>query len=281
MRNFLILVKPSKQLKNVLAKVSDYLRAKDLSFTICNEPKSKGLDAFSDLIIVGGDGTINHAINHLPSLDLPTGIIPAGSGNDYIKSLDIGRTLIEQIHTAVHGKLMEVDLGQCNDQLFINGLGLGFDGEIAKAFEENRTILRGHAAYYYHVVRILAGFQPQPLQFSIDGKEFNDKVLLLTIGKGTTFGGGFRLTPHANIEDGQFAINIIRDLKPLRRFLNIHRLQQGSHERLQEVEFLKGRHIIIEPQPKLMAHIDGELIGSPPFEVTILPRKLRIKVIEI
>jgi len=281
MRNFLVLHNPMKPAIRVLDKVGLYLRKLDLPFKYCTDLGDESLNAFSDLIIIGGDGTINYAINHLSSFDLPIGIIPAGSGNDYVKSLNIGNTLEERIRTAVEGQAAEVDLGQCNDRLFINGLGLGFDGEIAKSFEENRTILRGHAAYYYHVVRVLASFRPQPLKFSVDGKEFDDKVLLLTIGKGTTCGGGFKLTPHANIKDGQFAISIIHNLKPFKRFLNIHRLQQGSHDRLEEVEFLKGRHIMVEPQPNLTAHIDGELIGSPPFEVRILPKKLRIKISQI
>lgn len=281
MRNFLILTNPNKSLHKVINKTCSFLKGCELPFTICDKLGNQSLEHFTEIIMVGGDGTLNYAINQLSTFNLPIGIIPAGSGNDYVKSLNIGNTLEEQIETAINGQIKEVDIGQCNDRLFLNGFGLGFDGQIAKSFEENRTFLKGHAAYYYHAIKTLAGFQPQFLKFSIDGKNYEHKMLLLTIGKGTTFGGGFKLTPHADLEGGQFAISIIHDLKPLKRFLNIHRLQQGSHHELPEVEFLKGREILIDPQPDLTAHIDGELIGSPPFEVRVLPGKLRIKVCQI
>ncbi len=281
MKNFLIIVNPGKGLHKITERVCATIEGKGHTSQVLSQLDRSSLDGYSDIILIGGDGTLNYIINQLPTFELPIGIIPAGSGNDYVKALNIGSNLVQQIEIAIDGTAISVDLGSCNEKLFLNGFGLGFDGQIAKSFEENRTILRGHAAYYYHVVKTLAGFQPRPLKFSIDGKEFDDKVLLLTIGKGTTFGGGFKLTPHADLEDGQFAISIIRDLKPLKRFLNIHRLQQGSHDNLEEVQFLKGKHITIEPQPNLTAHIDGELIGSPPFGIRVLPGKLRIKVCPI
>jgi len=277
MKNFLILTNPNKKIEKVTNRVRSSLKELRLPFAVCNNLENQSLETFTGLIIIGGDGTLNYVINHLSNFDLPIGIIPAGSGNDYVKSLSIGRTLEEQIETAINGQIKEVDIGQCNDHLFLNGFGLGFDGQIAKEFEENRTILRGHAAYYYHVIRILANYQPRPLKFSIDGQSFQEKILLLTIAKGTTFGGGFKLTPHANLDDGQFGIGIIRDLKPLKRFLNVHRLKDGSHDQFDEVDFVKGKQIKIEAQPDMTAHIDGELIGNPPFEIRVLPKKLKIR----
>ena len=278
MKHFLLFSNTNKALKKVINKVCDALTKAGYSFRLVHELGSCDLSGYSDIILIGGDGTINLAINQLNSLELPIGIIPAGSGNDYVKSMNIGRSLPEQIHTSINGNLKQVDVGQCGDRLFVNGFGLGFDGQIAKSFEENRTILRGHAAYYYHVLKTLSGFKPLPLQFTVDGEAYEEEVLLLTIAKGTTFGGGFKLTPHSNLSDGEFAISLIRDLKPLRRFLNIHRLQRGSHLGLDEVEFLKGKVIVIQHQPKFIAHVDGELIGSPPFKIKILPKKLNIKV---
>jgi len=231
----------------------------------------------SGIIVIGGDGTINHAINQLNNFDIPVGIVPGGSGNDYIKSIDIGDNLNDQIETAIHGEIRNVDLGKCNDRLFANGFGLGFDGQIAYEFELNRTILRGHAAYYYHVIRILAGYKPRPLQFEIDGKEYEENVLLLAISKGTTFGGGFKLTPHAVLDNGMFGICLIKDLKPLNRFLQLGSLKDGSHDKLPEVLFLEGRKIMIHKQDNMIAHVDGEIIGNPPFELQVLSKKLRLK----
>ncbi|MDA0193792.1 MAG: diacylglycerol kinase family lipid kinase [Bacteroidetes bacterium] len=230
------------------------------------------------IIVIGGDGTINRAVNQLNCFDLPIGIVPGGSGNDFIKSINIGKGLNEQIKTAVHGEVMAIDMGDCNGRLFVNGFGLGFDGQIAYEFDQNRTILKGHAAYYYHVLRILAGYKPRQLKFEIDGKGYEEKILLIAVSKGTTFGGGFKLTPHARLNDGKFAICLIKDLKPIKRFLNLGLLKDGTHSKLPEVELLKGTQIKIHRQENMIAHVDGEIVGRPPYELKIIDRKLRLRV---
>ena len=111
--------------------------------------------SFSDLIIIGGDGTINEAVNGL-ECDIPVSIIPAGTGDDFIKNVSLGKSLEEQFHTAINGTIKRMDLGQCNDRKFVNGVGIGFDGQIVEDMESKRVpLLKGHADYYYHVLRIL------------------------------------------------------------------------------------------------------------------------------
>jgi len=279
-RQILTICKPNDKKAGRFAKrLFKYCNEHEIEIGQCQALDKEDLSSYTGLVVIGGDGTLNHIINNLPHFDLPMGIIPAGSGNDYVKSLNLGGNEAEIIETAVFGKPKSVDLGKCNDQLFLNGFGIGFDGQIAKEFEENRTILRGHAAYYYHVLRILATFKPKLLQFSIDGKTSEEEVILLTIAKGTTFGGGFKLTPHARINDGKFAICLIKNLSPIRRFLNVGTLKAGTHDRHPEVEFLEGKKIEIK-NSEMIAHIDGEIVGSPPFELKVLGEKMKIRMRE-
>ncbi len=235
--------------------------------------------SFTDLIIVGGDGTINESINGL-KYDIPVGIVPAGTGDDFIKNVKIGKSTKEKIQTAVNGQIIRIDLGLCNDRKFVNGVGIGFDGQIVEDMTSKRVgFLKGHAAYYYHVLRILGGYEERTFNFSLDKEPHEKELILLAIGNGTTFGGGFKLMPRAKINDGFLDVCEIGKLSPLKRFLNIGRLSNGTHGTLKMVKMHQVREISVEANDKLFAHIDGEQIGKPPFNIKVLPNALQLRVI--
>lgn len=270
-----------KKLTNVLTKegvehnVFDTIESKSATKTV-----ARNLDgSFSDLIIVGGDGTINESINGL-DYDIPVSIIPAGTGDDFIKNVTIGKSAEEQINTAINGDIIRIDLGQCNDRKFVNGVGVGFDGQIVEDMITKRIFfLKGHAAYYYHVLRILGSYKERLFNYVLDDVKHNNELILLTIGNGTTFGGGFKLMPEATIDDGFLEVCEIGKVSPLRRFLNVGRLSKGTHGKLKEVNFHRVKECTIERQDQLFAHIDGERMGQPPFHFKVLPAALQLRVI--
>lgn len=275
-----------KRTGKILNELANFLNSRAITFEIfdttidANAAKTLvRLDqSYTDLIIIGGDGTLNEAVNGL-SLDIPVGIIPAGTGNDFIKNVEIGKTRKEQFDTAINGQIKRIDLGKCNDRIFLNGVGIGFDGQIVEdMFSKRVPILTGHAAYYYHVLRILGGYRPKPFNYKIDEEQFSKELILLTIGNGTTFGGGFKLMPDAKIDDGLLETCAIGDLSPLKRFLNIHRLSNGSHVKLPMVEMQQAKLIHFEKNDLLFAHIDGERMGQPPFDIKIMPQALQLRV---
>lgn len=254
--------------------VFDTIESKSATKTIAIE-----FDAsFSDLIIIGGDGTINESINGL-KYDVPVSIIPAGTGDDFIKNISIGKSMDEQIETAINGVVIRIDLGQCNDRKFINGVGIGFDGQIVEDMITKRVLfLKGHAAYYYHVLRILGSYKERLFKYVLDGEKYENELILLTIGNGTTFGGGFKLMPEASIYDGFLEVCEIGKVSPLRRFLNVGRLSRGTHGKLKEVNFHRVKECTIDQQDQLFAHIDGERMGQPPFHFRVLPAALQLRV---
>jgi len=234
-------------------------------------------DSFSDLIIIGGDGTINESINGL-NFDIPVSIIPAGTGDDFVKMVDLGKSLDEQIETAVYGQPKPIDLGICNDRKFINGIGIGFDGQIVEDMISKRVpLLKGHAAYYYHVLRILGGYREKKFSYQIGDISYKKELILLTIGNGSTFGGGFKLMPNAKLDDGLLEICEIGKLSGFRRFLNIHKLSNGTHGKLSVVNHYQSTRVTIDANPLLFAHIDGERLGNPPFDINVLPRSLKMR----
>lgn len=232
---------------------------------------------FSELVVLGGDGTLNYAVNELLSKPLPISIVSNGTGNDSVKSLHGEMNFENQVEIAIRGKLSRFDLGICNGKAFINGFGIGFDGQVVKEMIGRINKRGSHLDYLMTVLRIVAGFKEKSLRFTIDGKAFKRTVLLMTISNGTTFGGGFVINPFAKANDGLFDVCILNEISPLKRFWHLPKLKTGAHQKLKESEFLQGKRIHIEASDQLVAHLDGEFIGHPPFDISIVPEGLIIK----
>ncbi len=288
-RNVLIVANPYSGRKKSIETVigfKEYLDSQDIPYDFYYTSKQrnaqKTVEHFvkkehTDLVILGGDGTINEAVNGIGNHQIPISIIPTGTGNDFSKMLHIGKKKREQFETAVHATPKNVDAGLCNDRIFMNGVGVGFDGEIVVEMMNNSTMLSGQAAYYYHVMRILSTYKEREFNYQIDGEPFYKKLILLTIANGTTFGGGFKLTPTARIDDGFLNVCQIERLSPAKRYLNVLRLQNGTHGALEAVTFFETREVKIDESPLLNAHIDGEYMGKPPFNISVLPGKFQFR----
>lgn len=288
MRKIFIIWNPASGGKSfkIVKRLSGQLDAHQMNYLVVDTSRSKNattpvkekLDhSFTDLIIVGGDGTINEAINGL-QFDIPVSIIPAGTGDDFVKMIEIGESLDEQIETAVGGKIKSIDLGICNSRKFINGIGIGFDGQIVEDMvSKHIPLLKGHAAYYYHVLRILGRYKEKSFGYQIDKRRYSKDLILLTIGNGSTFGGGFKLMPEAKIDDGLLEVCEIGKLSGIRRFLNIHKLSNGTHGSLGMVNLYQAKRVLVNENPMLFAHIDGERLGNPPFDISILTKALKLR----
>ena len=283
---------------SIVGEVEKFLRTNELHYESFFTKKGQSARAivkrrldktFTDLLVIGGDGTLNEAVNGIgENRHVVLNVISTGTGNDFVKAIDVGTNLMQQFDTVLTGVEKTIDLGQCNDRLFLNGVGIGFDGQIVADMKQKRKplLLWGYAAYLYRVLRILSSYKEKTLTFSIDGKEYTKKVLLLTVANGTTFGGGFRITPHALPDDGLLEVCLIEKLSPFKRFLNLSKMGAGKHGKLREVSFYKAREIRIsadektgkKSRTKQWMHIDGELMGHPPFEIKIVPQTLKVRI---
>lgn len=231
----------------------------------------------NEVFVLGGDGTLNYVVNEIQGFKMPISIVSNGTGNDSVKSLHGVLNYKKQVEIALHGNIKSFDLGKCNERYFVNGVGIGFDGEVVKEMVEHGNKKGRHIDYLLTVLRIVAGFKEKELQFKLDGRSFYKKVLLMTISNGTTFGGGFIINPLAKTNDGLLDICIFNEIKPLLRFWHLPKLKTGSHGKIRETEFHVASEIAIEASDELVAHLDGEFIGHPPFKISIEKEALLIR----
>ena len=286
-RKVLIVVNPkagSSGYSKPLSYVESKLRGEGIeSERFFTSLKGKGLlsakletGGFDEVLVLGGDGTLNYTVNEMRNNRLPLGIVGIGTGNDSVRSLHGVSNFKQQVDIAIHGQVKAFDLGSCNGRFFVNGLGLGFDGQVVSEMQgENK---KSRWDYLKTVLRILYRYKEQEVFFFIDGEQIRKKVLLLTVSNGTTFGGGFVINPFAKADDGLLDLCILGEIPPLKRFWHLPKLSRGTHSKLKVAEFKKAKKVSIKNSSNLVAHLDGELFGHPPFEISIHPEAFLVRV---
>lgn len=241
----------------------------------------------SVVVSVGGDGTVNEIVNGLIGSGKSMGIIPAGSGNDFIKSVGIPRKLEAAFAKCISGKEKTVDVGtvSCGPsgapvRLFLNGVGIGFDAAVASRTRRIR-FLRGQAVYLLAVFQTLRAYRNPAMQIELDGNAISGKHLLIAVGNGVCAGGGFYLTPKASVDDGLLDFCLIGDVRVGRILRLMPLVLWGKHlSKTDVVTYVQGKSLVLSSDEPIHVHADGEIVGEGVRSVRIgmESQKLRILV---
>lgn len=258
----------------LLPDTLDRLRA-DLAAASVHAPRA--------LIACGGDGTVHHVLPAALGADIPLAVLPAGTGNDIARSIGIPlattdaeiRALAAMI---IGGKPHRVDVtqleveGRTHHALAI--VTTGFDSAVNERANE-MTRLRGTARYVAALLAELRDLRTYPCDMSVDGERITGEALLIAVGNGATYGGGMRICPSADMEDGLLDVTWV-DGAPRRTILRVFpRIFSGSHVHHPLVRTVTGARITIDA-PGAMVYADGERIGTAPVAMEVLPRALQV-----
>lgn len=251
------------------------------------ELAKKAASEGNPVIVVGGDGSIHEVVNGLLASGkrVPFGIVGAGSGNDFAwNTLQLPRDPVEAFERAFSGKLVDVDAGLVNGRYFANAFSVGLDADIAVAAQglKRWPLMSGSRLYYASSLKqLLFGYQRCPrLAFKLDETEWLDtsRYVLLAVSNGPTYGGGFRINPHADHTDGWFHICAVRYV-PLARALSLLPVvQKGEHASVAEALFFQAKKIQIESPLPVNIQMDGETNQSQSYQAENLPGALWVRV---
>ncbi len=239
----------------------------------------RSLTAFDVIVAVGGDGTVNDILPGMVNSSKPLGIIPTGSGNDLIKSLGIPKDIEKAVDTVLAGRSRIVDVGRINGRYFANGAGVGFDAAVNRETYRISRSRRGLWLYLCALVQMLGRFDPVPVSITMNGATIDQEIFLLTIGNGTTVGGGFRLTPDARVDDGLLDVTIVRPIGVPRLLWHLPKVFLGTIGRVQRyVRMERTLKLTVESSGPLPVHADGEMFDADamPLEIEIVPRALTV-----
>jgi diacylglycerol kinase (ATP) len=236
-------------------------------------------DGVDCIAVAGGDGSVNEAVNGYVGVardDQSFAVVPLGTGNDFAKMLGIGNDWRIACDRIAQGRQKRVDAGRCNGHVFANGIGAGFDAQVAIEANQVRW-LRGNAVYGVALARtLLLRYSTPNARIIHDGGTIEGGITMLALANGTTYGGAFRIAPGADIADGMLDLMVADRLSRAGIIGFIPHVLRGTHVGRKGVTLVRTRRCVLETDEPLAVHADGEIIdpASKRFEVEVLPRAL-------
>ncbi|MCK9420415.1 MAG: diacylglycerol kinase family lipid kinase [Nitrospirae bacterium] len=287
MMNYKLIANPAAgrgKARKAVLKVVEVLKKKGVLFDLelTKGPRDAAAIArraapdFDAIIVVGGDGTVNDVVPGMLYSGKPLGIIPMGSGNDFIKSLHIPNNIESAVDVVLRGATRTIDAGRINDMYFANGVGIGFDAAVnAESYRINHS-RHGLWLYVCALARVLGRFDPVPVTITLNNEEISQKIFLLSIGNGTTCGGGFKLTPHAKVDDGLLDVTIVGPLGLLALLWHLPKVFLGTIDRVKYAKLRRTSKLMVRSEVPVPVHVDGEIFTSPDnrYEIEVVPRAL-------
>lgn len=236
------------------------------------------LEGFSPVVAVGGDGTVQQVANGVMRCPEPPpmGIVPAGNGNDLVRTLRLPRDPERAIPLAWSDVAGAIDVGTCNGRVFLNVAGVGLDTKVAQAVNARPDGSRGRLTYVTEALRELRRYENPELMLHLDDLTVVTKSLLVAIGNGRYFAGGMKVCPAAEPADGFLDVTVGGDLTRLETIALLPTIFVGQHGRHRKVAFHRVRRVRIDGPPGMAVQLDGEIVSSLPTEIGICPRALRI-----
>ena len=241
----------------------------------------RGLPEGVPVVAVGGDGTVHEVAAACVGTRRGMGILPAGSGNAYVKALGTGTDLARALTVLVEGRVRTVDAGEVNGVPFNNGLGVGFDAEVAAGVAEAPAYLGGTGRYAWSVGSLLWGFRCHEARLVLDGGErvVEAKTILVAVALGTTYGSIFRLAPGAVLDDGLFDVVWSEELSRAEVLRLVPAALRGTLLKHPKVHLARAREVRVELAEEIPAHVDGEIFEpARVFRARVLPGALRVLV---
>ncbi|MFP4082756.1 MAG: diacylglycerol/lipid kinase family protein [Candidatus Aminicenantes bacterium] len=250
----------------------------------------------TELIVgVGGDGTMNEIANgfyenqKIINPKTVLGIVPSGTGCDFIRSLNISMNLKNALKVMTQAPSSWIDMGRVKfkdhhhtdqERFFLNVADFGIGGEVVRKVNQNR-MRRKASSYLRCLVSTFMAYKNKKVSIIIDGKKLPlHEYLVGTISNGRIFGKGMKIAPDAKLDDGLFDVVLVKGMKALEFFKNVWKIYTGSHLSHPKISLIRGKKIEAYPEAgekDVLIELDGEQLGKLPATFEILPKSLLVK----
>ena len=238
------------------------------------------LESAEGIIIAGGDGTLNSAVNYLLRLDCvlpPLGVLPLGTANDFAYQLTAGDLSERGLLEAIMAKnTIKADIGKLNDTYFVNVAAVGILAEISHTTSDDLKGKLGMLAYYLEGIKRLTAYKPFSLLVDFPwGKEQFKNVYLFLILNSQGAGGFRHLLPRASLNDGLLHLVVFNNLNRINELVSLLPvIQKGLPQEGSFFEYYRVKNFSVQGQSGIDTIIDGELGPSFPFDVKLYEKCL-------
>jgi diacylglycerol kinase (ATP) len=277
----------NKNFKKSWNKIKYLLKLKNIqySFAITQYTKHETIlikevikKGYRNIISVGGDGTLHHVVNgimtqrYIKTSEIKLGIIPLGTGNDWIKTYNIPNSIEKSIDIIKKNSTIFQDIGcitlQNGKKEYFNNLGgIGYDGYVVKNLNYLKKI--GSLAFLLSGLYSLFSYKKTKYSISIKNKTIQEKCLMIIFGICKYSGGGLRITENPNPTDGLLDITIVKDISFFDVLINLPKLYNGTIVHHKKVDNYKVKDVKIINNYNSIIEADGEIIGNDSLNVSI------------
>jgi diacylglycerol kinase (ATP) len=232
------------------------------------------------LVAVGGDGMANLALQAVAGTRTPLGLVAAGTGNDFARALGLpvgdpaasGRLIADALKA---DRLRDVDLGRVNGTWFGTVLASGFDSRVNDRGNRMRLPV-GRFKYDVAMLAELAAFRPFPYRITMDdGATREIEATLVAVGNGSSYGGGMRICPGADLGDGLFDITVVGDCTRTTLLKIFPRVYRGTHVDHHVVSVHRAARVELLAEG-VTGYADGEPLGPLPLIAECVPAAVRV-----
>lgn len=277
--------KKGKKIASAVQKIKVYLENKQLPFALhYTEYKGHAItltdsliqNGATDIIVVGGDGTLHEVINGFSNFErVNLGIIPSGTGNDFAYSLGLSLNPITALETILNNKPQYTDFMQLPAVRGLNAVGTGIDVDVLKAYSKLKR--KSKFGYTWCLIKTLFNFRYTDFSFFVDDSVGTPICSFIAcVGNGSVFGGGIPICPTASPIDNKLDFVAVKQMAKIKIIGAFIKLKKGKIKRLKQTTYLQGESIKVVPNKPITVNVDGELYENIEFSVKIVSNKLKV-----
>ncbi len=231
------------------------------------------------LVAFGGDGTVHLALQAVAGTGVPLGIIPAGTGNDFANAVGVPSDLLAAADAIAAGATRDVDAVQATaadgtTRWWSTILCAGFDSAVNERANRMRWP-RGPVRYDLAILAELARLAPRDFTVELDGQPWSGPAVLVAVGNSPSYGGGMRMCPSAQVDDGVLDVTIVGPISRATLIRTKPRIYEGTHVDHPQVTTRRARSVTLTA-PATTAYADGERLGPLPVRTVCVPGALRV-----
>lgn len=233
---------------------------------------------YAKILVAGGDGTVSQVVNQIiqHNIDIPLGIYPIGTCNDFAHQFDFKNDVKEQTGILLQDKSSLVDVGMINNRAFINVASFGSLVSTGQRVDNNQKAIWGSWAYYFKALEELVDMKPIKVNIQTQNEVISEDIFFMLIMNGKSAGGFSKIANHALISDGMFDIVIMKKCsftKYPKVWLDII---SGNDANNKNIIYTKADKIQISCSQDVIVDIDGERGPGFPLDITILNKRLQV-----
>ena len=232
---------------------------------------------FEKVVAIGGDGLVNLCLQEVAEQNIGLSVIPAGTGNDFARAVGSYRKSVNEIFNVVRSQEpTSIDLGLVTGAFgkrwYVQVLSTGFDA-LVNNLANRINWPRGQMKYTLATLLTLARFKPIPYELIIDGKQFKQDFMLLSVANGETYGGGMRICPDASNSDGVFDILLVHPVSKIVLLSIFPKVFTGRHVPHPKIDIIRGKKVQLSAEATAFA--DGEFVSKLPIDITNVKNALK------